>query len=697
MPNICLKKIWIVACLASFSTLWSTGWVEGEVEAGNRRTIGRVQTLVPVCCRDNRIAFGYARGLVDTSRDTEGNFGGGMRQMVGNLVIGGYGFFDVRYVRHDDRPYYGVSGGVEAYTRCWEARINGYVPLSGPTTYQAASAFFVGDTPQFQCLTQGVRNMPGFDAEVGYRWCCSDRPCFPEIQLFIGGYYFHRAGYETLGGPRGRALLVWNNLPRGIRFTLGVTGNGDDIQAGEVSGIARLEIPFGCRKSCPCSLCDRLFHRIDRLDTVIGHKREMCTSSAFFKGSALGSALVVDALTADVPAAIGGAGPGSFVIVDGSEGTITTNATIVMPTGQVLVGGASVLQVTGCGCGPTDLVIPGVRPTINITMASPVVSVAADATVQGLNVTNTNFAAGILASGAPRAMILDNTVLSTINGGVLVMNSNEVMLISNTITSLVEGVMIDNSDNVLISLNNITSTGSIGIAANLGAPSGVVIDRNIVSAGLAGILAGAGTADITITNNIVTNSNGGIRFDGTNTIVRNNISNSSSIGIFGSSAVTPTVEGNTITAGTDGIFIAAATTASVINNTIAQAGSIGINVTSSSSNTLIVGNTITSNGDGIFTAAISLNSIINGNTITTLTTGNGINTATIGTVQISNNALASIAGDAFFFDAGGGTVIQTGSDGNVIGTVAGSICGNNPGSGSVFWTLENGTPGFCGP
>ena len=78
--------------------------------------------------------YGDARLMLDDSRNGEMNAGLGYRQIVdmpgaGRAIAGGHAWIDRRRSeRHN--TYYQATAGLEILGRDWDARVNGYLPLS---------------------------------------------------------------------------------------------------------------------------------------------------------------------------------------------------------------------------------------------------------------------------------------------------------------------------------------------------------------------------------------------------------------------------------------------------------------------------------------------------------------------------------------------------------------------------------------
>lgn len=190
--------------------------VELDLKFGNNRNIVRIGTLFPVWNNNSQLLFTSLFIMGNTSKSIEGNFGLGIRRYANQqIILGGYGFYDIRRLVNSSKKAHQITIGVELLSAKFEMRINGYLPISESTVtiknistsinrnFNAAQ----GKTTQ-SILTNRIVDfiLRGYDIEAGYKL-----PISVEANVFAGFYHFFRENISFLG-PRGRIeckLLPW--------------------------------------------------------------------------------------------------------------------------------------------------------------------------------------------------------------------------------------------------------------------------------------------------------------------------------------------------------------------------------------------------------------------------------------------------------------------------------------------------------
>jgi parallel beta-helix repeat protein len=614
--------------------LWN-GWVEGEGDFGNRRSIGRVASLLPFYETGDSTSFVYLRGLWDSGDAREGNIGLGHRQLCGCAVLGGYFFYDARTSaqRHTHQQ---LTVGVEGYTTCFEARLNGYIPISGDQELHntgLAKAVIREDQVRLLCQANDrQRALPGFDGEIGYRYCCG---CI-EAKLLVGGYLFDKHRYKTVAGAKGRAELSVRNLPYGAKVTVGVEGYGDDIRSGEIGGIIRLQVPFGgCSR--PCNLCSRLYERIERLDVLTRtRKSPLCESEALFKGREVSDVIfATDNLVAEVAAA-----PDDALIV--VNGEIDVAATVDMKPGQILAGGGAELLMTGdCPCGSGILTVPGVGGTVTGDSPDPLIAVDTDGTVAGLTIEATNTA--VSASGAPRAMVMDNTISTAASGAYgIFLEASADCQVSNNIVSTegadAHGIFVSASSSCVVSGNSASTEGSGANGIFLSDSDNCEVSGNSTSTKESG-------------------ANGIVVFGSSNCEVSGNSASTEEAaahGIFLSISDNCEVSGNSTStkeSGTSGILLNNSDTCLVSGNSASTEGSNAHGIfLSTSDNCEVSGNSTSTEGsgaNGILLGSSSDGCEVSGNKVSTEGSGaDGISLASSDSSMLNDNQISTTGMEA---------------------------------------------------
>ncbi|MFG0333234.1 MAG: inverse autotransporter beta domain-containing protein, partial [Maioricimonas sp. JB049] len=370
-------------------------YVAGTVDGGTERVLGRAELMVPLFQNGYELIFADVRGQFDDRENSEANFGLAKRTFGGpDWIYGGYVFYDRKHTVHNN-DFNQISLGIEAMSIRWEARANGYIPLSGSKAAPGATTFdVVGGNVVMQAGRE--RAYYGFDGEVGMllsEWYGG----MTEIRGFVGGFHFDTdaSGFTNVSGPKGRLELRSFDLPMfGVdsRLTLGVEVKWDDVRDTQVSGLARLMVPLGPAPTTRNGrLRRRMYDRIIRDDDIVtvaagAGPQEQAVDS--LTGRPLINVNTVDGATANVPAAFAAAGANSTVFVDGSAGTISVNDRISLQNNQLVFGGNSRVQVQGAVTGSqARYIVPGSRPTIEGTDPNDdVIRLVDNTSVRGIDV-----------------------------------------------------------------------------------------------------------------------------------------------------------------------------------------------------------------------------------------------------------------------------------------------------------------------
>ncbi|MBO6826202.1 MAG: inverse autotransporter beta domain-containing protein [Sneathiella sp.] len=377
------------------------GYFELEGRFSNERSIGEGGIFVPLLQSDDSLLFTDIRGKFDNQDSSEFNLGLGYRQIIDqNWILGGYAFYDRRRSPLGN-DYNQATVGVEAYTESLSFRVNGYIPEN--TENSSGVGGKVGLISGGQFLINEIsggseRALPGFDAEVGYKFYLSDNW---NLTTTAGGFYFDADGYEEVSGPRGRVELSYDDIPflaKGSRFTLGLETQHDNVRGEQTFGLARITIPFsqfstdGMRKSVELSrlekrMTDRIVRDVDIVAGEVGG--EIVSSEAALytlpDGTTSSEVTVLDA-TDNVAAEIITSTGNSLIVIDGSQGTISMAGSPPVKANQMIVGGGKQISLTGQTSGNNiTFTLPGSRP--NIAMGGSRFDLINDnATIDNLNI-----------------------------------------------------------------------------------------------------------------------------------------------------------------------------------------------------------------------------------------------------------------------------------------------------------------------
>src|SRR5262245_14875568 len=376
---------------------WSP-WVEAGGMVGTR-SFGDVDIFLPLWQDQGSLLFGDLRGTFSAQPTEEGNFGLGYRTQISpEWILGGYGYFDIANSANDNL-FYQVTLGVELKSVDWDFRLNGYIPINpdgGDIKNNSNPSIHIsGNTIQMQTESQGEKALYGFDGEVGWRV-----PIFPadgdfDVRVYAGGYYFTNSDVDTIAGPRGRIearLYDIDFLGLQSRLTAQGVVQWDSPRGVQGFGGLELRIPLGAitgEASPKLNPLDRrMVDRVQRDVDIVTEKTEKDKKN---------EDVIVDELTVSThtivfangggtgdgskgnPADLnnvngvlnttglnGGTGSNAIILVDGGAGNVNVNNPFQLLQGQALIGGGSVVPLTGVKSGKTvDFQFDGSRPTLS--------------------------------------------------------------------------------------------------------------------------------------------------------------------------------------------------------------------------------------------------------------------------------------------------------------------------------------------
>ncbi|MDF2764613.1 MAG: hypothetical protein K0S81_1607 [Rhodospirillales bacterium] len=369
---------------------------------------GGLELMAPFVEGEGSLLFGLARGTM-WDETGAGGIGLGYRsQALPGWILGGYGMVDYHHGASNEGYFQGVLG-LEALTESFDFRINGYLPEDDETTLADIGGaapppppVTIGDLAIIDHeigLVTGVtagtaglyrafeRPLPGIDAEIGYRLPLPGH----DFRIFLGAFHFDDEYYENVTGPKARAEWRLHDLDlfgNNSRLTLEAGIRDDDVRGTDASAGLRIRIPFGGVPSNQrghelAGLDQRMLDPIRREDhIVLGERAESVagtpatvtleavkavetdneiTSIWFADGAGGGDGTMGN--ETNLAGAVAGAGVGGLVVALGGSGTIVGNA--ILADDQIVLGGASTLEVQGITSGTMRTYAPGgARPTI---------------------------------------------------------------------------------------------------------------------------------------------------------------------------------------------------------------------------------------------------------------------------------------------------------------------------------------------
>jgi len=407
---------------------------------GNERLLGRGDLFIPFWQDPRSLAFLDVRAMGDDNDTIEGNFGVGFRRMFGEKVIlGGYGFFDLRSSdRGGDRNEF-ISGtvGIEALTEDFDFRVNGYIPedetKNAPNKTKASlsgGSLFVKRGRE--------RALYGVDGELGVRVPFLPEPLW-DTRLYAGGFYFDAPQFDEVLGPRGRAEMRLYDLPllpANSRLTLTGEVSHDEVRDVVAFGGVKVRIPFygfwnAGHGSGPQGGLTRLERRM--VDPVVREVDIVTNAEAIDEepavnpktGNRIEQVRFADAAGGgdgqspgspdELADAIAGAGTDGVVVVDAGTGDVLGNVTL--EDGQSLLGGGANLLVVGANSGTQAMwQAPGERPTLvdGLDNGSTIIVLAENNLIGGVDLDGLgNDADGIAGTNFEQFMLMDTEIRDT--------------------------------------------------------------------------------------------------------------------------------------------------------------------------------------------------------------------------------------------------------------------------------------------
>lgn len=484
--------------------------VDLEGKLGTERSLGEADLFVPLAQNSDSLLFTDIRTRLAEGGSLEGNFGLGVRHMLGDSGwnVGTYGYFDRR--RSESGSIFNqVTGGLEALSEDWDLRVNGYRAIGrtvrdlGPssTVGGGSSAAVVGTsvvvtTAGSTTTTVKERSLSGFDAEAGWRVPLWDAGAEQSLRVYGGYYHFAADNAPTVEGPRGRLDLTFNDVPGlwdGARLSLGAEVQRDDPRGTQGFVSARLRIPLGASAAGEHrlgALARRMTDPVVRdIDIVTSGARSEVTATtpttveaATATASGQAFTIIDGGLTGggDLPAAVAAAGANSLVIL---SGTFATGAPVEVQSGQTIKGAGTLAVKTPSGV-TASVALPGatVDATINTggsAYASAAFNMAANSTLDGLTISNSR-----------------NTNLGTVGvniatAGVSVVNSTILATEQGATTDAVGIMVTDGGLNAVVRGNSIRAVANgfglgVGVIDGGGGASATIADNTLNTEGVGG-------------------------------------------------------------------------------------------------------------------------------------------------------------------------------------------------------------------
>lgn len=430
-----MKRAILPVFLAAASSLPAMAEPRGISPATMEATLGSVgdeafgsfDLFLPLLGDTDKLLFLDARASFGSEQEIEqGSLGLGYRLRHENgWVYGINGYFDYLNSQYDN-GFTQLGLGVEALSRDWELRANGYLPVGDIEAALASANAALVETGRLVFRAGEETAMQGFDGEVGYRLPFLSPDDLTQIKLFAGGYWYTGEGVEDVPGVSARVEISRAGLPafgNGSRFTLVAGLTHDDQYDTQGVFLARLRVPLG--DTSAQAPYDPLYRRVERSDAVrtyVGATGKAEAAVYTETGAIAGRVVAIGAQddAGTVNAKLATAGDGALVL---ASGTVDLDSPLSLGTGQFLLGGGGALTVRGALSGGTAVfrsalqaaTLNGTDPLANVlSLDGDRSAVAALAIRGGLS--------GVVAEGVNGIVMRDLDIAGTAEHGISLAN-----------------------------------------------------------------------------------------------------------------------------------------------------------------------------------------------------------------------------------------------------------------------------------
>lgn len=483
---------------------WSRNIEVFAMPTSQSRNLMGGQWLEPVWQNQTSMVYLDFRGVFDLGDTEEFNIGAGYRRLFldRRWIFGGYASFDTRESLNDKR-HNQISLGIEALSREWDFRANGYIPLTDDRTIGIST---IGGQFQGTRLFAGRRTeeaLYGADFEIGR--LLGFIP-FGETRLFIGGYHFD-GDFVTKSTGFGKKVRLEFRPRKDIALEIGAE---DDNLFG-TEGFIKIRYSFGLPAETGVRTIDERMVQFAERDIDIRETSRLGDELTTATGPRDGILITENVVHIDNTADDGG--DGSFedpyndftecqadrcaqtrtlVYVHAGDGTAAGyDVPFNMTDNQRLIGQGFNLYGIGGDRAPT--VTHGATSTIRL---------ANNNEIAGLNLINNRVA--IFGNNVTGFNIHDNRIAGSTSRGMRIVTANgntTGVIANNTISGNANyGVLLDNDADGASSTQSVTLSNNT-ITNNTGYGIGI---RN------AGRNGSSATQTVTLTGNTVSGNDSGM-------------------------------------------------------------------------------------------------------------------------------------------------------------------------------------------
>ena len=216
------------------------------------------ELFLPLGQDDDSLFYLDLRIVPEDIGNIQGNFGGGIRQIVNDsFILGGYAFYDTAEIQW--RRFHAATVGVEFITESFDAHVNYHKAITDKVTTASGAGSntstlsLVGNQliESYQSGNNYISGMSGFSGELGYT-LFFDTPIGQttaprELRLSAGAFSFDGFEAEARNGFTANAEYSFNDALgiRGAKLSFGVGVIHDNINDTNVVAGVRLTIPIG--------------------------------------------------------------------------------------------------------------------------------------------------------------------------------------------------------------------------------------------------------------------------------------------------------------------------------------------------------------------------------------------------------------------------------------------------------------------
>ncbi len=315
------------------------GRVEGNIRAGNERSIYMTEMWVPIAqdVNSGSVLYGDLRIMGDNQENKEFNLGIGYRKMVesallGEGIIGVHTWLDRRITARGSK-FNQTTLGLEWFSDDWDVKINGYLPINDRKRYvntnPNAPGFVGTQLVAYTDQTTTEEALTGADLELGWRVHFLDNYT-DSTRIYAGAYHFEGDKADRVSGWRTRLTSdITSDIQIGARF------QKDDTRGSQGFLEATIRFPFGQKKSYQeHGLRARLDESPERDIDIVSGATQTDPGQAVALTASDGSALNV--IHVDNSAGVGGDGSAGspFDTLAAAQAAATTNDLIYVHYGD---------------------------------------------------------------------------------------------------------------------------------------------------------------------------------------------------------------------------------------------------------------------------------------------------------------------------------------------------------------------------